>query len=179
VAFAASVYHLSTRFWWREALAVLLKADFVKLAILIALSHFAYIVVRAWRWRVAVRDAISGAALLDCYWITAFAVRLSVPTPRQPRKALKIPQGRLVLREDDSELDHLKPSGIWAQPDEFMDSHVFDDSHVVSHTFARILRPGLGLVLPGNSSFPSALRRSFDKLEQQINSWVDKAKLAA
>src|SRR5215467_4905842 len=48
-----------------------------------------------------------------------------------------------------------------------------------TRTYARILRPGLGLVLPGNSSFPSALRRSFDKLEQQINSWVDKAKLAA
>jgi hypothetical protein len=43
-----------------------------------------------------------------------------------------------------------------------------------TRTYARILRPGLGLVLPGNSSFPSALRRSFE-----INSWVDKAKLAA
>src|SRR5262249_48648452 len=40
-----------------------------------------------------------------------------------------------------------------------------------TRTYARILRPGLGLVLPGNSSFPSALRRRFDKLEQQINSW--------
>ena len=48
-----------------------------------------------------------------------------------------------------------------------------------TRTYARILRPGLGLVLPENSSFPSALRRSFDKLEQEINSWVDKAKLAA
>jgi len=48
-----------------------------------------------------------------------------------------------------------------------------------TRTYARILRPGLGLVLPGNSSFPSALRRSFHKLEHEINSWVDKAKLAA
>jgi len=48
-----------------------------------------------------------------------------------------------------------------------------------TRTYARILRPGLGLVLPGTSSFPSALRRSFDKLERQINSWVDEAKLAA
>jgi hypothetical protein len=47
-----------------------------------------------------------------------------------------------------------------------------------TRTYATILRPGLGLVLPGNASFPSALRRSFDKLEQEINSWVDKAKLA-
>ena len=48
-----------------------------------------------------------------------------------------------------------------------------------TRTYARILCPGLGLVLPGTSSFPSALRRSFDKLERQINSWVDEAKLAA
>jgi hypothetical protein len=48
-----------------------------------------------------------------------------------------------------------------------------------TRTYARILRPGLGLVLPTTSSFPSALRRSFDKLEQEINSWVDQAKMAA
>jgi hypothetical protein len=39
-----------------------------------------------------------------------------------------------------------------------------------TRTYARILRPGFGLMLSGTSSFPSALRRSFDKLEQEINS---------
>jgi hypothetical protein len=48
-----------------------------------------------------------------------------------------------------------------------------------TRTYTRILRPGLGLILSETSSFPSALRRSFDKLELQINSWVDRAKLAA
>lgn len=48
-----------------------------------------------------------------------------------------------------------------------------------TRTYARILRPGLGLVLPATSTFPSPLRRSFDKLEQEINSWVDRARLAA
>jgi hypothetical protein len=48
-----------------------------------------------------------------------------------------------------------------------------------TRTYARILRPGLGLVLAATTSFPSALRRSFDKLEQEINAWVDQAKLAA
>jgi uncharacterized membrane protein YbhN (UPF0104 family) len=90
LVFAASVYYLSTHFRWREAFAVLLKADFVELAALIALSHFAYIVVRAWRWRVAVRDVIPGVSLLDCYWITAIAVSLSVVTPGQLGEALKI-----------------------------------------------------------------------------------------
>jgi hypothetical protein len=48
-----------------------------------------------------------------------------------------------------------------------------------TRTYARILRPGLGLVLPATSSLPSTLRRSFDKLEKEINSWVDQARLAA
>jgi hypothetical protein len=48
-----------------------------------------------------------------------------------------------------------------------------------TRTYARILRPGLGLVLPATSCWPSPLRRSFDKLEQEVNSWVDQAKLAA
>jgi len=48
-----------------------------------------------------------------------------------------------------------------------------------SRTYARILRPGLGLVLPNASSVPTPLRRSFDKLEQEVNSWVEQARLAA
>lgn len=48
-----------------------------------------------------------------------------------------------------------------------------------TRAYARILRPGMGLVLPSTSSFPCPLRRSFDKLEQEVNSWVDRAKLAA
>ena len=48
-----------------------------------------------------------------------------------------------------------------------------------TRTYSRILRPGLGLALPTTTSFPSALRRSFDKLEQEIKAWVDQAKLAA
>jgi hypothetical protein len=48
-----------------------------------------------------------------------------------------------------------------------------------TRTYARILRPGLGLSLPATSSFPSPLRRCFHKLEQEVNSWVDQAKLAS
>jgi hypothetical protein len=48
-----------------------------------------------------------------------------------------------------------------------------------TRTYARILRPGLGRVLPATSSLQCPLRRSFDKLEQEVNSWVAQAKLAA
>jgi hypothetical protein len=47
-----------------------------------------------------------------------------------------------------------------------------------TRAYARILRPGLGLVLPTTSSLPCPLRRSFDKLELEISSWVNQAKLA-
>jgi hypothetical protein len=48
-----------------------------------------------------------------------------------------------------------------------------------TRTYARILRPGLGLALPATSAFPCPLRRTFDKLEQEVASWVEQAKLAA
>jgi len=48
-----------------------------------------------------------------------------------------------------------------------------------TRTYARILRPGLGLVLPATSTLPTPLRRTFDKLEQEVNAWVNRAKLAA
>jgi hypothetical protein len=48
-----------------------------------------------------------------------------------------------------------------------------------TRTYARILRPGLGLALPSTSSLPCPLRRTFDKLEQEVASWVEHAKLAA
>jgi hypothetical protein len=48
-----------------------------------------------------------------------------------------------------------------------------------TRAYSRILRPGLGLVLPAVSSFPCSLRRTFDKLEQEVTSWVEQAKLAA
>ena len=48
-----------------------------------------------------------------------------------------------------------------------------------TRTYARILRPGLGLALPATSPYPRSLRRSFDKLEQEVASWVEQAKLAA
>jgi len=48
-----------------------------------------------------------------------------------------------------------------------------------TRTYARILRPGLGLALPAMPSFPCPLRRSFDRLEQQVATWVEQAKLAA
>jgi hypothetical protein len=48
-----------------------------------------------------------------------------------------------------------------------------------TRAYSRILRPGLGLVLPTTSSCPCSLRHSFDKLEQEVTSWVNQAKLAA
>ncbi len=48
-----------------------------------------------------------------------------------------------------------------------------------TRTYDRILRPGLGLALPKTPPSSCPLRRSFDKLEQEVASWVEQAKLAA
>jgi uncharacterized membrane protein YbhN (UPF0104 family) len=90
LVFAASVYYISSRFQWREIFTALFKADFLKLIFLISLSHFAYIVVRAWRWRSAVRHVIPQVSFWDYYWITAVVVSLSILTPGRFGEALKI-----------------------------------------------------------------------------------------
>lgn len=48
-----------------------------------------------------------------------------------------------------------------------------------TRTYARIFRHGLGMVLPATSPVARAPLRYFDKLQQQINSWVDQTQMAA
>jgi hypothetical protein len=45
-------------------------------------------------------------------------------------------------------------------------------------TYSRILRPGLGRILPEPSQSNGLLRRCFDELDQKVKSWVEEAKLA-
>ena len=48
-----------------------------------------------------------------------------------------------------------------------------------TRTYNRVLRPGLGRILPHISNLPCPLRRAFDNLDQEVKSWVQKAQLAA
>jgi len=48
-----------------------------------------------------------------------------------------------------------------------------------TRTYSRILRPGLGRILPELSQSNGRLRHCFDKLDQEVKSWVEEAKLAA
>ena len=48
-----------------------------------------------------------------------------------------------------------------------------------TRTYSRLLRPGLGRILPELSLPNSALRHCFDKLDQEVTSWLAEAKLAA
>ena len=47
-------------------------------------------------------------------------------------------------------------------------------AHLLPHPAA-----GLGRILPELSQSNGPLRRSFDKLDQEVKSWVEQAKLAA
>lgn len=48
-----------------------------------------------------------------------------------------------------------------------------------TRAYARIFRNGVGSILPATSPVPNPLLRCFDKLQQEINSWVDHARMAA
>jgi hypothetical protein len=48
-----------------------------------------------------------------------------------------------------------------------------------TRTYSRILRPGLGRILPELSTPNTTLRRCFDKLDREVKSWVEEAKLTA
>jgi uncharacterized membrane protein YbhN (UPF0104 family) len=90
LVFVASVGYLVKHFELREAFTSLLEANFPKLIVLLSTSHFAFILVRACRWRSAVRHANSHVTFFDFYWITAVVVSLSILTPGQLGEGLKI-----------------------------------------------------------------------------------------
>jgi hypothetical protein len=48
-----------------------------------------------------------------------------------------------------------------------------------TRAYSRIFRHGVGMVLPATSPVPNPLLRCFDKLQQEINSWVDEGKMVA
>ena len=48
-----------------------------------------------------------------------------------------------------------------------------------TRTYARIVRPGLSQVMPDAPAGDSALQRQFDQLEAAMDTWVERAKLAA
>jgi hypothetical protein len=48
-----------------------------------------------------------------------------------------------------------------------------------TRTYSRILRPGLGRILPELSVPNGSLRRCFDKLDHEVKAWIGEAKLAA
>ena len=90
LVFVASVGYLVKHFEWREAFASLLEVNSLRLIILLSISHFAFILVRACRWRSALHEANSHGTFFDFYWITAVVVSLSILTPGQLGEGLKI-----------------------------------------------------------------------------------------
>jgi len=88
--FAASVWYMVASFEWRQAFGYLARVNFVRLVMLIWVTQFAYILVRAWRWWAAVRHMNPRMVFFDFYWITAVVVSLAILTPAQSGEALKI-----------------------------------------------------------------------------------------
>ena len=47
-----------------------------------------------------------------------------------------------------------------------------------TRTYNRILRPGLAAALPSLRAIDAPLKRAFDKLDTQVNAWIEQAQLA-
>jgi len=47
-----------------------------------------------------------------------------------------------------------------------------------TRTYNRILRPGLALALPSLCAIDAPLKRAFDKIDTQVNAWIEQAQLA-
>jgi hypothetical protein len=47
-----------------------------------------------------------------------------------------------------------------------------------TRAYNRILRPGLALALPTLRAIDAPLKRAFDKIETEVNAWIDQAQLA-
>jgi hypothetical protein len=48
-----------------------------------------------------------------------------------------------------------------------------------TRAYTRIFRRGMGMVLPAATPVPGPLRRSFDRVEQQVSLWIEQVKMAA
>jgi hypothetical protein len=44
--------------------------------------------------------------------------------------------------------------------------------------YNRLLRPGLAAALPGLRAVDAPLQRAFDKIDAQVNAWIEQAQLA-
>jgi hypothetical protein len=48
-----------------------------------------------------------------------------------------------------------------------------------SRTYDHLLRPGLGAILPALSKPAGPLRRAFDRIDLEVNAWIQHASIAA
>ena len=48
-----------------------------------------------------------------------------------------------------------------------------------TRTYDHLLRPGLGAILPPLSPPTGPLRRAFDRIDQEVNVWIQHASIAA
>jgi hypothetical protein len=48
-----------------------------------------------------------------------------------------------------------------------------------TRVYNRLLRPGLGRIFPEFSKLSCSLRRAFDKLDQEVTTWVKQAQFVA
>ncbi len=88
--FLASAAYLTRTFQWREAFALLARADFATFVAGSGAALLAYWAVRAWRWRMIMQAMGVRCGFVSRYLCSSVALSLSVFTPLQSGELLKI-----------------------------------------------------------------------------------------
>ena len=87
---AASVAYIAATFQWREALAILARADAAWFFAGGGAAILVYWALRALRWQLLLRGMGTQAPFADLYLSSSVALSLSVLTPLQSGEALKV-----------------------------------------------------------------------------------------
>jgi len=83
-------WRMATSFAWHEVGHVLQRVDFVRLAVIVLVLQFGYILVRTARWWLLLREIDPRVRYWDLYAITAMTVSLASLTPGQVGEVWKL-----------------------------------------------------------------------------------------
>jgi uncharacterized membrane protein YbhN (UPF0104 family) len=106
---AVCLWYVASHFQWAAIRSTLREVDFIKLTGMLLATHFAYILMRAWRWDIAVARINPETSFARTYVITAIAAGLANYTPGQMGEALKV-----EMLKQQGRMDRLSLLGVFA-----------------------------------------------------------------
>ncbi len=106
---AVCLWYVASHFQWTSIRSTLREVNFIPLTSTLLAAHFAYILMRAWRWNIAVARIIPETSFAKTYVITAIAAGFANYTPGQMGEALKV-----EILKQQGRIDRLPLLGVFA-----------------------------------------------------------------